>query len=1306
MRRVGWRGVRRGGATLCVLMLILLAAGTGGAFWLQREVPQHREELTRWLETSLGVVVTLEDMALHWTWRGPDVALGHVTVRARDQQIPVAFREVRVGFSFGRLLAGRKAVPSRVEIRQADLAVERRLDGRWLVQGIPLGRGESDAGPAWKTAVPVLERLGEITLRDSTVSLTMAGREEPVQRFTGVDIHLRSAGTHHRIDVSSRSAAMLGRNFLLSLDAHGALAAPQNWVIDAAAELMEAAPKDYFEPWVGRWLDLRGSHWNLRLAGHWDAAGESRLTLNTDLRNVRLPATATAAESRLDRLSGNFRWQGREEAWTLQLDDLAVALDGRSWPRVDGNLAVLAATDARAGSYQASLSAARLQDVQRLWQAVPAAWRRELDGVGNGTRADHPIEGEIRDLRFAAKGGAAQGWDDVRLSARFTGLGWAPLGAIPGLTGLDGEIDLDRSSGWARLSGDAIGFRAPALFDKSWPKGSLQTELQWEREGDALKLWSPGIRVRHPDLNADATLALAMPAGQRPAIDLQVDFRDGNAAALDRYLPRRYLPAPTARWLRSAILDGRLRDGRLRLQGDLQRFPFRHGGGTFEVVAHVEDGALQFNPHWPVMEAVDAALTFTGTGFRVDAKSARSVGMMLGPTTVEMKDYREQVLTAVGRGQGDHQAALDYLGQSPPGRAVRVLLDGARASGPVRLDLALRLPLRALAEVSVDGAVHWDGARFMQPAWRVGLEDIRGTLRFHEDRLQAEDIDARLEGESVRLRVSPIEDPRKPRGFRPTRVQMQGRVPATLLRRQLSFLDPRTMQGATGFDGDLAVLGGGQMQWSLRSPLTGMRLDWPTPLGKTADEERALIIEGNGDADRHLIQFHQGGDGLHGLLRLQQGGSGWSFDRGGVGINQRVERLPEQPGLWIRGALDRLDLAEVGRWTSVWAPAATDNPNRKRASTLPAWFGGGEVSLGVAEWKSVRQTDVRLALLREGVAPTLQVRAPALEGVLHRAGDTVWQADLRWLDLDALIPPRGADAPARASVPPPAASTFDPRQVPAARVRVDRLRYRGSDVGRLNAQLEPATDGIVLSRGVLESPVLQARGSGAWRLQGSRAQTSLRLDMETGDLPTLARRLGYPDAIEARKATLTADLVWPGAPWDMTLRQASGSFKLGAEDGAIIFRETRPTTGVVMSLAGLYDLPRRLTRDFSGVFRPSLPFDTIRGDLSLRGGIIETSPLELKGSAADVRMSGTSDLARRRFDQELVVTPSLSAGLAIAATVAGGPIAGAAVLMGRELLRQPISRLVQIRYRFAGDFDAATLEREQGPFNLPEGRRP
>lgn len=143
-----------------------------------------------------------------------------------------------------------------------------------------------------------------------------------------------------------------------------------------------------------------------------------------------------------------------------------------------------------------------------------------------------------------------------------------------------------------------------------------------------------------------------------------------------------------------------------------------------------------------------------------------------------------------------------------------------------------------------------------------------------------------------------------------------------------------------------------------------------------------------------------------------------------------------------------------------------------------------------------------------------------------------------------------------------------------------------------------------------------------------------------------------------------------------------------------------------MALAGLYDLPRRLTRDFSGVFRPSLPFSRIRGDLHLERGVVETRMLHLEGPAADVRMTGTSDLKKRQFDQELIVTPGLSAGLALAATVAGGPIAGAAVLLGRELWRQPVGRLVQIHYRLEGGFDAATLEREQGPFNLPESRRP
>ena len=1300
--RLAGRGLWRGGMALCGVLLLSVLALAAGALWLQREVPNHRPEVVEWLEQSLGVVVALDTMTLHWTWHGPEVALSGVSVRAIDQQAPIALEEVRVGFSFLDLVSGRIQLPNRLEIRQADVRIERRENGQWLIQGIVLDREAGEAGPAWRAAIPVLERLGEITLRDSTIVFVMAGREEPIQRFSGVDLRLSSHEQVHRVSVSSHSAAMLGRDFSLVLDARGPLAEPQKWVIGIEAGLTEALPKDYLDPWLGRWLDLHRSRLSLDFTGHWDPAGESRFELLADAQDLILPATDHHDRSHLDRLAGRFTWRGTVQDWALNLVDVQVALDGRPWPAVQGTLVVQRPEAVGQTAVSGSLSTLRLQDAQRLWMALPLIWRQELSGEQLTAWSQNPVTGDLRDLAFAVQREADGTWNENHLAGRFENLGWSALGVIPGMSGLTGSLRADQDGGWLRVAGDAVGFQYPDLFTKTWPKGKLESELRWERDGPLWKLWSPEMRLEHPDLAAQGTLALAWRDGQRPAIDLQVDFQKGNAAALDRYLPRRFLPPATARWLRSAILDGHIRDGRLRLRGDLERFPFRDGGGIFEVKAHVEEGVVRFNPDWPAFEAVSADLGFTGSGFEVTVQSARSHGLTLTRSRLEMADYREPLLIANGEGVGDHQAALDYLSHAPPGRSVKVLLDGARGQGPVHLALSLRLPLRNIRETQVSGLVRWDGARLEKPEWRVGLSNIRGSLRFREDRLEATNIQALLDGEPVNLQVSALDERLSSSGFHATRIQLGGRLPASVLRRQLTVVDPRTIQGVTTFDARLDVLPGGRLQWSGRSSLDGMTLDWPPPLAKGSAMERALVVEGSGDGVQHLIQFDQAGGLLQGTLRLVNRDRGWEFDRGLIGLNQPVRRLPDRSGLWIRGKLDRVSFQDLAAWQSVWAPRKV---TVNQSWALPAWLGGLDVAFGVAQWGALQQSDVRVALNRgDGQTPSLHVQSPALDGVFRPAlGDNAVRVDLKWFDLDAFGGAGAASPQARAA---PTRSTVDPRKLPAMEIRIARLRYHGSDLGRADMQLQPGPDGITVPRWGLEGSAIRINGSGAWSQRASGAQSSLRFRVESADLPTLARRFGYPDAMEARSARLDANLTWMGAPWEMSPTQALGDFQLEAKEGAIYFRETRPTTGILMSLTGLYDLPRRLTRDFSGVFRPSLPFDEIRGDLHLEKGVVETRRLELKGSAADVRMSGTSDLIRRRFDQEVVVVPSLSAGLALAATVAGGPVAGAVVFMGRELWRRPVSRLVQIRYRFEGDFDSATLEREQGPFNLPETGQP
>lgn len=1299
MGRAQWRHWQ-GGVALCMALLLVVGGIATGAIWLQRAVPNHRAEVVRWLDERLGVAVTLEQLSLHWTWRGLEVVLGDITVRAIDQQTPISLREARIGFDYLALLRGRAALPERVEVRQADLQVERRLNGQWLIQGIPLGGQGQDVGPAWKTAIPVLERLGELTLRDATVSLTMAGREIPVQRFTGVDVRLASAGQRHRVEVSSRSAAMLGENFSLALDAHGPLADPQNWVLQLQATLAQASPSDYLEPWVGRWIDLRHSRLSLDFDGRWDPHGDSQFSLVTDVRGLVLPAVERHAESHLNRLTGLFTWKGQGADWTLAIKDLQFAIDSTSWPTSQGSLRFRRASAAQTEEWAGGLTALRLQDVQRLWIALPTRWRHELTSGQMRAWETNPLHGDIRDLTFVMEQGSDETPGLLNVAAKFQDLGWSPMGAIPGMSGLNGAVQATERGGWLMAGGEAVTFRDPDLFAKSWPAGALESELRWERKGEDWQFTAPQIGIRHPDLKVQGSLAMVWRPGQRPLMDLQAAFQDGNAAVLERYLPRRHLPPATANWLKASVQDGRIHDGQVVLRGDLERFPFRDGGGEFRVIAGIEEGVLRFHPDWPELEAIEGQLTLTGTGFRVDARSARSGGLTLAETRVEVADYRDLVLVAEGQGRGEHQGALDYLAHAPPGKAVRVLLDGARGSGPVRLDLSLRLPLRNMRQARVGGAFHWDGARLEQPVWGVALDEIRGSLKFHEDRLEATDIQARLDGVPVQLQVSALPDAVRPGGFRATQVRLQGSLPAALLRRHLAFLDPRTIQGKTDLDAHFDVLPEGRLRWSARSTMQGLGLNWPAPFGKPAELQRQLVLKGHGDGSRHVIELEQG-ELIRGSLRLMPRETGWLFDRGVIGFNQGADTLPDLPGLWVRGRLERLTPLDVAAWRSVWAVRGTPSG---RPWTLPPWLGGINLAVGMVEGPGLRQAGVQFVLERDGIFPSLRLKAPALEGNIRMgANGNLWLVNLKRLDLDALQQVAGSGEPATGNLP---RSTLDPRAVPPVRLAAERVRYRGNDMGRMNLQLQPTREGVALNGWNFEGPAMRLKGSGHWNQVGKETASALEFRMETTDLPTLARRVGHPDAMDARHAAINGQMNWRGAPWEVDSERLRGDIRLEADEGAIYFRETRPTTGVVMGLAGLYDLPRRLTRDFSGVFRPSLPFSRIRGDLHLERGVIETRMLHLEGPAADVRMTGTTNLVKRQFDQELVVTPGLSAGLALAATVAGGPIAGAAVLLGRELWRQPVGRLVQIRYRLEGGFDAATLEREQGPFNLPETGRP
>src|SRR3989449_9463730 len=76
------------------------------------------------------------------------------------------------------------------------------------------------------------------------------------------------------------------------------------------------------------------------------------------------------------------------------------------------------------------------------------------------------------------------------------------------------------------------------------------------------------------------------------------------------------------------------------------------------------------------------------------------------------------------------------------------------------------------------------------------------------------------------------------------------------------------------------------------------------------------------------------------------------------------------------------------------------------------------------------------------------------------------------------------------------------------------------------------------------------------------------------------------------------------------------------------FLEVDPGLGKLVSLMSLQALPRRLTLDFRDVFSKGFQFDRIAADAQIDHGLMAIKEFRMRGSAAQVELSGEADLAK------------------------------------------------------------------------------
>lgn len=1247
-------------------VVILLAVSVGLFRIAVNLAPEYRQQIEGWASGALGYPVVVGAVDLRFTFSGPQLLFrdARIFTRGGERELIRAARGELTLHPWS-LITGRPR-PSRLGLTGVALRLERGDAGDWRLLG-PAGPGIGEGDdPA-----PRLDDMPDARIHLEDVRLELHDRKRGLGpwQFAVSQLDLRLAGERLSIEAQMRLPTQLGFGLSLSanLSRESERGVPLDWSADIEVEALE----------LGRVREaLDGPAW-MPAAGILDATialdGERdrpvRVLATASAADVRLPPPDAAAAAGYERVSGQLDWQRLEAGWRAELKELAVRRGGRVWQTPAASLQRRRRDGRDVVDVQADFLL--LEDVAPL-----AAW---LPSAAREAAAATSPRGEVRDLTAQVVTGPETP-PEIRLDARFEGIATEPWRRLPGIRGFSGDLAGTSATGTARVQGDGGALSLPYLFREPLEFDDLDARIEWVDGPDGLVLRVPELVAENADAAVEGRAEVRLPSGEGPPqLDIEATARNVMVAATPRYLPVGIMPDRLVEWIDRALVGGQVPEAQLELRGPTRGFPYRRGEGVFRVAFGARDVELAFAPGWPAATGVQGEGLFENAGLSAQATSGRLMDVEAGTVSVRIPDLLERELHIEGAAQGS-LAAMRSLALSAEHLAnlLRPGLEPLQVeSGQGHATVDLLLPLGDLdaRRIAIDldveeGVVAWE---FLQQPAR----DVQGSIRIRDKEVTSESVTATLAGHTVRIEVAPVEDGA-------TRVTARGRVSIEAIDSLFDVSVAKRARGETDWLGYLhfpAADSAEPLHLHIWSELEGVALDWPQPFSKAAHEpqrgELMVSFPGENVSDWRV----NWGAGLEAAARVDGGGD----DRTFTTVPGIAPAGSAAPGVVLSGTIPALD---IDGWLRVDRPAETG------MQSVAKLLAGGTVMIDELTAGGSTFGDVSATLARGAGSWSLALEGEAVAGTLELPyemyGERPLTARLQrlWLGGENGAGAMG-DAKNDENPPPDEAARVDPAVVPSLDLQIEDFRYGGLRLGSISVAATHLEDGFELEQleGGTERFVYTAQGHS--RRSESIDDSSLTTRLSVPRLAPALRQMGAGDAVRAVDVEIASDVAWQGGLRADWLEAIVGTASLRLGKGTLPAVE--PGAGRVFGLLSLQALPRRLTLDFSDVFRQGLSFDAISGDFELRDGNAWTSNLLLRGPTVNIAIVGRTGLVERDYDQTAVISTDFGITLPVAGAVVGGPAVGAALYLLSEVLRKPLR--AQVGYRITGNWDDPEVER-------------
>ena len=836
---------------------------------------------------------------------------------------------------------------------------------------------------------------------------------------------------------------------------------------------------------------------------------------------------------------------------------------------------------------------------------------------------------------------------------------------------------------------------------------TLSGQFGWNLLSDHLEIRIDNLALANSDLAGRLSASFASKEGSPGIIDLTGSFSRADGHVAWRYIP--WLPVAVRDYLKGAILAGPSSEVRLRLKGDLARFPFDDAkAGTFQIFARVSGADFNYADGWPRASGIAGELVFEGKSMRINAQRATVLGARLANVRAVIPDlfHRSEILAIDGQAEGPTQEFLRFIDASPLAR----LLDGAtedmRATGNGRLQLKLDIPLRKLDTTRVSGSYLVQNNQIVLGADVPPITQANGRLDFSEAAIAARGVTGQFLG-------GPIAISAQTRGDGAIAVSAQGTAAVAALRRYVDSPLAARVTGSAPWRSSMVVKKR-LFDLSVESTLQGIAIDLPAPFGKGATEVLPLRVDRGGGADAEMQRRFTGvriparGDAIavslgrvaNALIVRRFDGKVLVPERGSIALNAEAA-LPDRPGIAVNGSLPYLDadrwqaILEEGARTAVATVAMTSGTTAATTATTNAGapstglaVNGVNLRVGMLDFAGKRFNDVAArmnASVASGTNPAVSQWAGSVSS-REMGGDITWwpegrgrlQARLKQLTLPE-------DRPAVAGARPEAQA----RDLPALDIVANEFTLRERHFGKL--ELLAANDGRDwrIEKFAVSNPDGTLSADGAWQNWAARPSIVLNVKLNVADAGKFLDRMGYPKTMQRGTAKLEGRVGWAGEPQTIDYPTLTGNLTLSAEKGQFL----KADPGVA-KLLGVLSLQSLITLDLRDLFSDGFSYDTISATANMAKGVLTTEDFRMKGAPALVTMTGNVDVARETQNLHMRIVPSLGDG---ASTIAGlalaNPALGLITTLLQRLLKDPLGQIFAVEYKVTGGWSDPKVER-------------